>query len=319
MNLEALRFAQGGVARKDFVPALQFFHIQDGRILGFNGNIALSSPIDINISCRPKALQFIKAIKTCRDPVVQLYKTQQNRLAIKSGGFTAYVDCIEDADFPDVHPEGEFIKLRGDLLEHLYTLSPFIAEDASRPWARGVLFRGKSAFATNNIILIEKWLDTPFPVEINIPEETVYELMRIKEEPIKLQLTERSVTFHYANDRWLRSNLYDTKWPDVSPIFDRPSNPKPFPDDFFLALEDLTAFVDEQQRVYFHGDKLATKPGTETGAFSQVSVDLGAGIYNINHLKLLGRICEKIDLSMYPAPCLFFGNDLRGAIVGMQI
>jgi DNA polymerase III sliding clamp (beta) subunit (PCNA family) len=320
MNLEALRFTKGGVARKDFVPALQHFHIQNGRILGYNGNIALSSPIDINLSCRPKAAQFIKAIHTCRDPLVSIYMTKQNRLAIKSGGFIAYVDCVEESEFPDVKPSGEFIKLPGDMLETIYTLAPFIAEDASRSWARGILFRNKSAYATNNVIIVERFLRTQFPVEINIPEETIYEIIRIKEEPIKLQLDSNSVTFHFQGDRWLRSSLYDTKWPDVSPIFERPSNPIPFPDMFYIALEDLIAFLDDLHRVYFVGDRVATEPTVnETGASSMVPGMNLTGCYNMEQLKLLGPVADKIDFSTFPGPCLFTGHKLRGAIIGMQM
>jgi hypothetical protein len=318
VNLEALRFAQGGVARKDFVPALQFFEIGNGRILGFNGNIAVSSPIDVNLVCRPKALQFIKAIKTCRDPVVSIYITQGNRLAIKSGGFTAFVDCIEEKEYPNIRPEGKMIELRHGFLHTLFSLAPFIAADASRSWARGILFRGESAFVTNNIIVVEKWLGSEFPVEVNIPEETVYELCRIKEEPIAIQVAENSATFHFSGDRWLKTCLYETKWPDVRPIFERPSNPLPVPHGMPYALEDLTTFVDDTHRVYFTKDKMSTRPGlTDTGAIFAVEGTPVAGCYNLIQLKLLMQIATVIDFTLYPDPCLFFGDNLRGAIVGM--
>jgi hypothetical protein len=319
MNLEPLHFVKGGVSKKDFVPALQYFDIENGRILGYNGSMALSSPIDINITCKPKALPFIKAIQTCRDPVVSMFVAPNNKLAIKSGTFTAYVDCIEEKDYPDISPKGELVDLDGNLLEVLFTLAPFIAEDASRPWARGILLRGKSAFVTNNVIVIEKWLGTPFPVEINLPEETVYEIMRIKEEPIKLQISENSATFHFQGDRWLWTSLYDTKWPNVEPIFSRESDCKPFPDFFFSALEDLVPFTDDLHRVFFvNGERVSTVAGEDIGASIQVPGLPAAGCYNVHQLRLLERIVEKIDLSLYPNPCLFFGDKLRGAIIGMQ-
>jgi hypothetical protein len=326
MNLEALTFAQGGVSRKDFVPSLQFFNIADGRILGFNGNIAMSSPIDVGISCNPKAIQFIKAIKTCRDPQVSIWVTAGNRLAIKSGGFTGFVDCIEEHDFPGIKPEGQIIDLptdengQGTLLKSLAILAPFIAADASRSWARGILFRGRSAYATNNIILIERWLDVPFPVEINIPEDTVYELLRIREEPIKLQICENSATFHYRNDRWLRTCLYATSWPNLTPILDKPCNPTPIPSGMPYALDDLTIFTDDLQRIYFQKNKMSTKPVvTDTGAFFEVEGTPDTGCYNLSQLKLLMQVAHTVDWTLFPdSPCLFFGDQLRGAIVGMR-
>lgn len=314
--LDALKFVQGAVAKKDFVQALTHFHISGGFIKGYNGSLALCSPIDLDLEATPKADPFIKAIATCKD-TVQLNMTPAGRLSIKSGSFRAFVDCIDEA-YPDIQPEGEVLELDGTLLEALKKLNPFIAEDASRQWARGILFRGRSAFATNNVTLVEYWLGYNFPVEVNIPKPAVQELIRIGEEPTKVQVCENSVTFHYASGRWLRTQTYSTQWPDVAKILDRDSTQQPFPEGFFEALADLLPFADDLERVYFLNTRMATTPVEGLGA----SVDLVGlpeqGIYNIRQLQLLEAVAETIDLSQYPAPCLFYGDRVRGAIVGMR-
>lgn len=314
--LDALKFVQGAVAKKDFVQALTHFHISGGFIKGYNGSLALCSPIDLDLEATPKADPFIKAIATCKD-TVQLNMTPAGRLSIKSGSFRAFVDCIDEA-YPDIQPEGEVLELDGTLLEALKKLNPFIAEDASRQWARGILFRGRSAFATNNVTLVEYWLGYDFPVEVNIPKPAVQELIRIGEEPTKVQVCENSVTFHYASGRWLRTQTYSTQWPDVAKILDRDSTQQPFPEGFFEALADLLPFADDLERVYFLNTRMATTPVEGLGA----SVDLVGlpeqGIYNIRQLQLLEAVAETIDLSQYPAPCLFYGDRVRGAIVGMR-
>lgn len=314
--LDALKFVQGAVAKKDFVQALTHFHISGGFIKGYNGSLALCSPIDLDLEVTPKADPFIKAIATCKD-TVQLNMTPAGRLSIKSGSFRAFVDCIDEA-YPDVQPEGEVLELDGTLLEALKKLNPFIAEDASRRWAQGILFRGHSAFATNNVTLVEYWLGYNFPVEVNIPKPAVQELLRIGEEPTKVQVCENSVTFHYASGRWLRTQTYSTQWPDVAKILYRDSTQRPFPEGFFEALTDLLPFADDLKRVYFLNTRMATTPVEGLGA----SVDLVGlpeqGIYNIRQLQLLEAVAETIDLSQYPAPCLFYGDRVRGAIVGMR-
>lgn len=314
--LEALKFVQGAVAKKDFVQALTHFHISGGFIKGYNGSLALCSPIDLDLEVTPKADPFIKAIATCKD-TVQLNMTPAGRLSIKSGSFRAFVDCTDEA-YPDIQPEGEVLELDGALLKALEKLNPFIAEDASRQWARGILFRGSSAFATNNVTLVEYWLGYNFPVEVNIPKPAVQELLRIGEEPTKVQVCENSITFHYASGRWLRTQTYSTQWPDVAKILDRDSTQRPFPEGFFEALADLLPFADNLERVYFLGTRMATTPVEGLGA----SVDLVGlpeqGIYNIRQLQLLEAVAETIDLSQYPAPCLFYGDRVRGAIVGMR-
>src|SRR5690606_31461165 len=106
LMLDALKFVQGAVARRDFVPALTHFQIRDGYIRGFNGKIALCAPIDLDLDATPKAAPFIKAIEACRD-TVELSLTPNGRLAIRSGSFKAYIDCLEGEEFPNVEPEGD--------------------------------------------------------------------------------------------------------------------------------------------------------------------------------------------------------------------
>lgn len=316
--LSELKFVQGAIARKElFSPALTHFHLYKGRLLGYNGAMALSCPIDVDLVCSPKATQFIKAIQTCRDETVQLNLNDKGRLVVRSGGFTAHVDCIEEA-FPSVAPEGEEVTLAGGVLEALRDVSPFVGEDASRPWARGVLLRGSSAFATNNVIAVERWLGYSFPVEVNLPDEAVTELLRIGAEPVRIQLGENSATFHFAGDRWLRTQLLSTKWPEVQKILDVPNNPSPTPRGIFTALADIYPFRDELGRVFFHTDKVSTSQEEGSGASIEVPGVPASPCFNIQHFMKLDGLIDTIDLSSYPNPCIFYGVKFRGAIVGMK-
>lgn len=314
--LDSLRFVQGAVAKKDFVPALTHFRIHGGTIRGFNGMLGLCCPIDLDLDCSPKALQFVKAVQTCKD-TIQLHMTPAGRLSVKSGKFKALVDCIQDS-FPEVSPEGQELQLDGGLLKVLKLLAPFIADDASRPWARGILLRGQSAFATNNIVLIERWLGYTFPVEINIPKSAVTELIRIGEEPESLQVTENSVTFHFAGKRWLRTQTYSTQWPDLSRILDRPAAPQPIPDGLWDAAVDLLPFVDELGRLFLAPGQVTTGHGDGAGAAIDVPGIQAEGCFNAQQVILLKGVAKTLDLGGYPGPCAFFGDQIRGALIGMR-
>jgi hypothetical protein len=173
--LNDLKTVAGAVAKKDYVPSLTHFRIKDGRIYGFNGQLAISTPTDLAVSCVPKAASLIKAMEKVDDGTeLVLNLTAAGRLGVKAGTFRAYVECIDDdSAVPHVEPEGDMIELHGGLLRVLRTLLPFVSVDASRPWSRGVLMRGQSAFATNNIVLVEHWLPNVFPTDINVPAEAV--------------------------------------------------------------------------------------------------------------------------------------------------
>lgn len=315
--LDSFRFVVGAVAKKDFVPVLQHFRIEGGTIRGYNGAMGLCCPIDLNLNVCPKALPLIKAVQTCKDTIA-IHQTASGRLSIKSGGFKALIDCIDES-FPEMTPEGTIVKLKGELLAVLKKLTPFIAEDASRPWARGILLKEQSAFATNNVCLVEYWLGYDFPVAINIPKTAVTELLRIGEEPTKLQWSENNVTFHFAGDRWLRTQTYSTEWPDLAPILNAPAVLTSFPDEFWPALEALIPFADENGRVYFKQNAIATGATDDAMAAHEVLGVAEGPCFNIKQLRLLQDVADLVSFETFPKPCAFSGDRLRGAIVGMRV
>ena len=317
--LAELKFVQGAVAKKDFVPALTHFVIEGGTVRGYNGMLALCSPIPFDIECKPKAESLVKAIANCSE-TVQLALTPAGRLSVRSGKFKAFVDCHPDVHTPHIMPEGDIVVIDGSaLLKGLKTVYPFIGDDASRPWSNGVLLLGQSAFATNNITLVEYWVGTSFPTPINIPRAAIKELLRVNEPPESVQMTDSSISFHFSGGRWLRTQLFETKWPDLAKVLNRESHPVPLNPKLFEALETVKAFTDKSGRIVFRGDgKIATHDDEAEGAGYEVEDFNHTGVYNIEMLKLLEGPCDKIDWSPYPNPCMFFGDRLRGAIIGMR-
>lgn len=328
--LDTLKFVKGGVARRDAAPILNHFRIKDGRITGFNGLISLSAPIALAIDCLPKAAPFTKAIEICEsmDAVPALSMTKGGKLTITAGSFRVHIECI-DGIFPEDGPEGTEIECPAGLIDCLKVLAPLIGEDASRPWARGILVREGSGFATNNVVIGQYWLGVMLPFDLNIPEECVRELIRIKQQPSKIVASERAIAFVYEDGKYIKSQLLSTQWPNVAPVLNRPSEPRPIPDGFFAILDRLNPYVDAAKRVFFDGLGITTHLHESEGARQDVSYADGTpipkGVYNVELLRTLDGLVAECDFSLYPAPCLFYGfkNEngyavFRGAIVGMK-
>lgn len=316
--LKDLKFVQGAVAKKDLLPAMTHFRIEGGHVRGFNGQMAISSPIAFDIDCNPKADQLVKAITQCADEIV-LSMTPGGKLRVQSGKFRAFVEVIEGET---VHPlpEGDEVHFDGEqFLKACQQLYPFIGNDASRPWANGILLMAQSAFATNNVCLVEYWLGSPFPFIVNIPRACVNEILRVDEPPTHAQIHERSITFHYTDGRWIRSQLLDTTWPDLTKILDQPANPKPLPEGFFEGIDTLKRVADGTSRIYIQDGLLRTHLEEQTGGSYEVDGLDFTGCYNIAMFSLLKGVVTTADFTTYPAPCLFFGDRLRGAIIGMRM
>lgn len=318
--LNDLKFVAGAIAKKDFVPALTFFRIKNKRINGFNGTLAISTPTDLDVMAIPKAASFLKAIEKVPDGVqVRLNLTKAGRISVKAGPLTVYIECLEDETmYPEVEPEGLTAELTGGLIPILEKVKPFMGVDASRPWSRGVLLRGQSAFATNNIVLVQHWLPFVFPVDLTLPADAVNEIIRIGIEPVSVQATDRSVSFHYPNGAWLRTSHVADAWPDLSRVLDNPSNAVPFVPGFFKGVDDLAAFKGKSDRLYMRGGTIATSMHEGDGATVDLADFGGIGCHFLSQVQKLDGIATSIDFTLYPGPCLFFGDMLRGAIIGLS-
>lgn len=316
--LNALKFVQGAVAKKDFVPEMTHFEIKGGRITAFNGQLALSCPIPFDIDCKPKADSMVKAISKCED-TVSITMTDSNRLRVQSGKFKAFVNCL-DGDWLNICPEGVEVPINGeDIIKAFHVLLPFIGIDASRAWGTGVLLDSSSAFATNNVCLVQYWLGTPFPKRVNIPSAAVKEMLRIKEAPIGMMLHDNSITFVYSGERWLRTQLLEDGCPDYVALLDaQKSNPHSLNDDVFEGLETIKPFVGKVGKIHFANGVMSTETDLTTGATYAISDASIKGIYRHEMFALLKGVAKQIDLTTYPKPCAFFGDNLRGLIIGMK-
>jgi hypothetical protein len=319
--LKELKFVMGSVARKDYVPELQHFKIENGRVEGFNGVIALSTPIDLDLAAMPKAVPFVKAIERLPDTqecVLDL--TKAGRLSVKSGRFKAFVECWEaEHETPHVSPKGETYAMPGGILPILKRMAPFTGIDASRPWACGILLDGQTATATNNIVVVQHWLpELTFPSPINLPSVAVNEMLRINREPVAMQPEPGAITFHYEDGAWMRTSLLEGTWPvDLSNVLDRECAPKAVTPGLFDAVERLEPFG-KDGRVFLRPELVTTSLTEGEGAQMELPGLEADGCFHMDQIVALRDLATSIDWTMYPMPCIFFGDNVRGALVGIR-
>lgn len=317
--LSSLKFVQGAVQKNGITPELEHFMIKGGRVTGFNGYMALSAPLPLDIEALPKADIFHKALQACGESV-SISQTTAGRLHIQSGGFGVFVPCIDQAVF-EAQPEGVSYPAPAGIAKTFARMLPFIGEDASRPWAMGLSVANGSYTATNNVILLQVWDGHQLP-PINCPRFAVAEVARIKEDPVEIKIDgTTSMSFIYADGRWLRTQLLAHDWPEeqMNNILNRPSAAEPLPDGFLAAVDQLAPFATDgaSTPIVFTETGMSTaRPGSEEGA-SYTLAGLPVGMaYRLKALQILRDEVVTIDFETQPA--LFFGANSRGALVGMQ-
>lgn len=320
MLANTLRFVRGSVAKKDLMPALTNFRIEAGRVQGYNGKIAISAPIDFDINCTPKATTLVAAIDRCNEEGVQFGMTKAGKLSVKSGKFRAYIDCIEG---PTAHvtPVGDTVPINGEaFMSALATLQPLIGNDANKQWSNGILFDGQFAYATNNVIIGQYWLGFNVPFPVTLPREAVKELLRIGEPPVRVQSSENAFTAHYANGVWIWCQLIESKWPNMGAIIDKvQGHPIDVNPELFDALDNVRPFLDATGRVVLEpGVVRSMNASDECGAIYELPWIMNKGHFHVEMLLKLKTVAKQIDLSCYPNPCPWYGENVRGAIMGLR-
>jgi DNA polymerase III sliding clamp (beta) subunit (PCNA family) len=322
--LEALKFVQRGVARREIIPGLTHFRIENGRVTGFNGSLALSAPVDISFNAAPQAGAFVKALDACED-VVTLTMENESRLLVRSGGFRVVVPCVNINNVPTVVPEGSTVTPSASLLKALEALVPFVGVDASRQWVRGILLSGRSAFATNNVVVSECWLGSQFPYKVNLPDRLVEEALRVREELTSMQVAQESVTLHYNDGRWIRSQLLTTEWPDVSrllsQVWSEQQVMRDVPDGLLAACEKLLRFGSKEDiSVFFRGTNISTLASGLEGGGAQVEIaDIpSSGQFNTRFLFDVLSVAKRVSFTGCPQKFTFTGDGIRGVMLGMR-
>jgi len=320
--LAELRFVMGAVSKKDIVQSMQHFVIKDGMIRAYNGRVALGAPINFDIDCQPHAVDLVKAISLCSEQgVVTISMTPAGKLKVQNNDARWFVECVTD-DVPHPLPEGDVLPISGkEIREAFSVLERFIGTDASRPWTNGILLHDKSAYATNNITICQYWLGTPVPFTVNIPGEAIKEILRVKDDPTHIQLTDNSITFHYEGGKWIRSGLWDASAiSQVASVMDSVvGNPVVTNPELFKALASVGPFVGKLKEIYFIDGEVATDYEDNIGARFKLEGLPEKACFLLTQLQDLEDVATHVDFHSYPKPCLFYGNNLRGAIIGRHM
>lgn len=320
--IEILRFVRGAVADKDLIPVLTHFSFYGGRVQGTNGRLTIDAecPVELeDLECTVPAEQFLKAIDACGgEPKSIKHDTEKETLVVTKGKFRVKLTTRPLDEFPVVEPDSTRRVKQGDMLGPLRTLRHFIGEDASRPWACGVLLKDGYAYATNNIIVCRTPCTWKGKRAVNIPSEAVEELLRVDEEPTHTSMSENTVTFFYDDDSWLRTQLLSAQWPDMDALCSaRPR--KRIPEGLREAVQRLIPFCPDKNYplINFDGDTVKTDSGNNEASEGGFG-DLHPSTFHADMLQAVLDVATHLDLTKYPKACPFSGKNVAGAIVGIR-
>lgn len=317
--LDALKFISGAVSKLDTVPALSHYRIEAGFVMGFNGTVAICSPIDLVLTATPNAEQFYRALKSC-DDVVTITQAHSGSLLVKSGTFSAVVDCLPDA-YPAVAPDGPAYPVKPGLSALLKKLVPIISNDPLKLWANGALFSTDGTITvTDGVVMAQAYTGDYCPGICNVPAVALREVVRTGLDPVALQFGNGSITFHFDGGRWLRTTLFNAAWPlhKLDSILGRPHvSPEPVDAMFYAGIAKLLPFGDDFAKLVLRNGVMTMDDSSMKARASVETTVVGQGTFNARLLLKVKDLATTIDFGQHPQAVLWFGDNVRGAIMPM--
>lgn len=196
-----------------FNPVLNALHIYatptGNRAQAGNGRYILDMPTDLPTMTTP-AGKLLAALRACKgEPRLEV---DGPNLLVKSGRVRVKLPLLDAGSYPVSTPDEAGDDLPEGIGALFKRVLPFVASDASRPWATSVCLRDGFAYATNNVVLCRLPFPFPHPQAVNIPVATVEAIIE-HPNPTRLGFSASGLTFYYADGTWLKTNLVEGSWP----------------------------------------------------------------------------------------------------------
>lgn len=211
MNLETLK-ALAGHAGGQFLPILGALYVYPteagNRAQVGNGRYTVDVPTTLP-PMTVSATRLAAAAAACgRMPDLAVGASQ---VTVKAGRVRARLN-LDPTAYPVSTPDPRNTVAIPGVGKVLEQLARFAATDASRPWATSVCLSGDHAYATNNVVVARHPLAAPVDRAVNIPM-TAVEAVVERGDVVDVGLTDNAVTFYYADDSWVRTQLIAGTWP----------------------------------------------------------------------------------------------------------
>lgn len=314
---EALKFVYMA-QKKDGLVWESHCQMANGWVMATDGRMTVGCKIEEDISIAPHTETLMKALAKCGET---LKLTQQTNalLVIQSDKFRANIPCADLTAMPPLFPDVSCAALSQSVAEGFATVAPLAHESDVRIALTGVLLQANSVVATNGHALIEYWHGIDLPPDLIIPRASALAVAKCGKILKSFGFTDKSVTFYFEDDSFIKTTRIDAKFPDYKKLFKGDFNYLPLPDDFFTSLDSVSSFADsETGSLIFHNEKMKTSMYDHKGASFECDglpdLAIGMGI-SIKLLNLCKSSMKSVDFKTDDQSISFIGENTRGRIM----
>lgn len=314
--LEAVKFVAHAQQGKGDEAATHSI-IRYGTIIASDRTLAAGARIvEDDLDCCPQTERLMLALKRCGEEhsIVQ----QPDSLFVRSGEFSAYVPLCDPGKLTVAIPDPACAPLGDEFRAALKATSVLVKENAATVLQSCIQLGAYSACSTNGTVILEAWHPYDMPPGLLIPKRFADAVVKIRKAIKSFGFSADTLTIHFEDASWIRTNLYKEKIPDMLSKLVRIENPAtPFPVGFFGQVAEIAKWS-EDGRVYVSDSTISSHPPTAERTGSVLSFPIADmaenASYPIASLKLISKLATHFDDRVAEKVTMFFGPRLRGAI-----
>lgn len=313
--LSTLRFIS--VAQKENgTPFQTHIRLAHGTAVAFDGIIAAGQRIAEDLTACPHSASLINALARCKESL-SIVQLDNARLSIKSDKFAATVLCLPSDALAPVEPDMPIAAI-DDRIKAGFAAVSFLVSDSSEHVATAsVLLQSGSIVGTNRHVLLEYWHGIDLPPGLVIPKLALNAIAKIDSPMKQFGYSERSATFWFEDGSWLKTQLYQGEYPNVSSILDRQVNNWPISPMFYTGVDAVLPFA-KNNEVFFLNNMLSSHDNVGVGANYEVEGIPQGLCFNGKYLKAIEPFIKTVDFVGRNGIAYFFGDNIRGAICGIR-
>lgn len=176
-----------------------------------NGRYTVDAPTDLP-AMLVNADRLLAVVNACNSNSEARFSCTESNLTVTAGRLKARVALLDPGQYPRTTPTEKIAHSAASLAGALRSLLPFVAEDASRPWATSICVTATHAYATNNVIMARIAVDIGVETPVNLPGASIDAILACGEIE-RIRADELSVTFYMTGDIWVKCQLVSGEWP----------------------------------------------------------------------------------------------------------
>lgn len=312
------------VVSKPFLEALRFIAcaqrhkgndgqthcvLQGWTATAFDGILGAGVIINNDLIACPETLNLILAMDRCGEDY-SLTQTGPTTLLVRSGDFQATIPCLKPGSLATAQPDAATLAVGTAVTDALRIVAPLAGDKAEHVLTASIQLGPGSAIATDRTVILEAWHGYTLPTVV-LPKAGVTAVLKCGKELVAVGYGEQSMTFHFSDMSWIKTQLYKEQWPmGVTNYLDGAESGTEFPTDLLPALKCIAPFC-KDGTVICNGNKvLANHNNAETKTISQF---MQPRIYSIYALIDVCKIATHYSATLQDRT-MFIGDKFRGCI-----